>query len=136
MQSGSGAETQERGCNRPRAGWSAARGCGGAVALQAASLRAAAFYERLGFRRMRSGDDPLSLVPPGEDGWSPEILRVVAGRPESKEREMPWLLLEPARAGLGDAEHRGQLAGPEPALHRVGGGALAAQGRPRFPAVG
>jgi GNAT superfamily N-acetyltransferase len=77
--------------------WSAARGCGGAVALQAATLRAAAFYERFGFRRMRAEDGPLGLVPPGDGGWSPEILRVAAGRPGPKEQEMPWLVLAPSR---------------------------------------
>jgi GNAT superfamily N-acetyltransferase len=78
--------------------WSAARGCGGAVALQAATLRAAAFYERMGFRTMRQDDGPLGLVPPGEAGWSPEILRVAAGRPGPRDHEMPWLVLEPSRA--------------------------------------
>ena len=78
--------------------WSAVRGCGGAVALQAATLRAAAFYERLGFRRMRPEDRPLALVPPGDEGWSPEILRVAAGRPGLREHEMPWLFLEAGRA--------------------------------------
>lgn len=76
--------------------WSAARGCGGAVSLQAATLRAAAFYERLGFRRMRPEDGPLALVPPGDAGWSPEIQRVASGRPGPREHEMPWLLLEPS----------------------------------------
>ena len=66
--------------------------------VPAATLRAAAFYERLGFRRMCPDDGPLSLVPPGDGGWSPEILRVAAGRPGSKEREMPLLLLEPGRS--------------------------------------
>jgi len=78
--------------------WSAARGCGGAVALQAATLRAATFYERMGFRPIRPDDGPLGLVPPGDAGWSPEILRVAAGRPGPKEREMPWLLLAPRQA--------------------------------------
>jgi GNAT superfamily N-acetyltransferase len=78
--------------------WSAARGCGGAVALQAATLRAVTFYERMGFREMRQDDGPLGLVPPGDGGWSPEILRVATGRPGPKEREMPWLVLQPSGA--------------------------------------
>jgi GNAT superfamily N-acetyltransferase len=78
--------------------WSERRGCGGAVALQAATLRAAAFYERLGFRPMGSDDQPLSLVPPGEGGWSASILRLARGRPDAEERRSPWMLLEPSRA--------------------------------------
>jgi GNAT superfamily N-acetyltransferase len=90
--------------------WSAARGFGGAVALQAATLRAAAFYDRLGFRPMRPDDDPLGLVPAGERGWSASILRVATGRPGAEERASPWMLLEPravrpavpaARAAIG-----------------------------------
>ena len=78
--------------------WSAARGAGGAVALQAATVRAAAFYERLGFRPMRADDAPLSLVPAGEAGFSPSVLRLALGRPGPEERESPWMLLEPRRA--------------------------------------
>jgi hypothetical protein len=77
--------------------WSARRGCGGAVALQAATLRAAAFYERLRFRAMRADDDPLSIVPAGNAGWSASILRLAGGRPGVEERESPWMVL-PARA--------------------------------------
>jgi hypothetical protein len=73
--------------------WSARRGRGGAVALQAATLRAAAFYERLGFRAMQPDDAPLSLVPPGEAGWSTSILRLAGGRPGAEERASPWMLL-------------------------------------------
>jgi hypothetical protein len=76
--------------------WSARRGLGGAVALQAATLRSATFYERLGFRTLRRDDDPLSLVPPGDAGWSPSILRLAGGRPGAEERESPWMVL-PAR---------------------------------------
>jgi hypothetical protein len=47
---------------------------------------------------MRPEDGPLGLVPPGDAGWSPEILRVAAGRPGPREREMPWLGLEPSRS--------------------------------------
>lgn len=114
--------------------WSVARGCGGAVALQAASLRAAAFYERLGFRRVRPDDEPLLLVPPGDTGWSPEILRVAAGRPGPKEREMPWLVLEAARASREEAtlvHGRGR----EPVDDRVAG-ALERRRRMGVPAVG
>jgi hypothetical protein len=78
--------------------WSAARGCGGAVALQAATSRAAAFYERLGFRALRAEDDPLSLVPAGDAGWSASILRLARGRPGPEERESPWMVLEPRPA--------------------------------------
>lgn len=90
--------------------WSVARGCGGAVALQAATLRAATFYERLGFRRMHAADGPLGLVPSGASGWSPEILRVAAGQPGPKEHDMPWLYLEPGRA----------FAAPRPMMPAVG----------------
>jgi hypothetical protein len=82
--------------------WSVARGCGGAVALQAATLRAAQFYDRLGFRPMGPGDAPLRLVPPGERGWSTSILRLATGRPEREERESPWMLLE-ARVARAEA---------------------------------
>lgn len=78
--------------------WSARRGCGGAVALQAGSLRAAAFYDRLGFRPMRPDDDPLSLVPPGDRGWSSSVLRIATGGPGDEERHSPWLLLDAHRA--------------------------------------
>jgi GNAT superfamily N-acetyltransferase len=83
--------------------WSASRGCGGAVALQAATSRAAAFYLRLGFRPMRSEDEPLSHVPRGDAGWSPSILRLARGLPGAEERDSPWMLLEPrpARAEAG-----------------------------------
>jgi hypothetical protein len=74
--------------------WSAARGCGGVVALQSATLRAASFYERLGFRLMRADDDPLSLVPRGDDGWSPSILRLAHGHAGAEEHRSPWMLLE------------------------------------------
>jgi hypothetical protein len=117
-------------------GWSAARGCGGAVALQAASLRAAAFYERLGFRWMRCEDEPLSLVPPGDDGWSPEIQRVAAGRAGAREREMPWLLLDAAREARGAAEHVVPRGGLEPGSQPRASGGIHAQERPRIPAVG
>jgi hypothetical protein len=64
------------------------------VALQAATLRAAAFYERLGLRPMRADDDPLSLVPRGDSGWSPSILRLADGHPGPEEHRSPWMLLE------------------------------------------
>jgi hypothetical protein len=85
--------------------WSARRGCGGAVALQAATLRAAEFYDRLGFRTMGAGDEPLRLVPPGERGWSPSVLRLATGRPGREERDSPWLLLE-AQAARAEAPAR------------------------------
>jgi hypothetical protein len=80
--------------------WSAARGCGGAVALQAATSRASAFYERLGFRALRAEDEPLSLVPAGDAGWSASILRLARGRPGPEERESPWMVLEPRPAAV------------------------------------
>lgn len=78
--------------------WSLRRGRGGTVALQSATLRAAEFYERLGFRLMRPADAPLSLVPPGEGGWSSSVMRLARGRPGAEERESPWMLLEPRAA--------------------------------------
>lgn len=78
--------------------WSRRRGCRGTIALQAENARAVAFYERLGFREIRPEDDPLSLVPKGDDGWSTSILRVARGRPGTEERRSPWLLLAPRRA--------------------------------------
>ncbi|HET9596009.1 MAG TPA: N-acetyltransferase [Anaeromyxobacteraceae bacterium] len=80
------------------AAWSRARGCGGAVALQAGNPRCAEIYDHLGFRELRPEDDPLALVPQGARGWSPEILRVAAGRPGPAERRRPWLVLPGARA--------------------------------------
>jgi hypothetical protein len=74
--------------------WSAGRGCGGVVALQAATSLAAAFYERLGFRQMGAGDDPLSLVPRGESGWSSSVLRLASGRAGPEDGKSPWMLLE------------------------------------------
>jgi hypothetical protein len=84
--------------------WSVARGCGGAVALQAANAGAVEFYERLGFRAMRADDDPLAIVPPGDAGWSPSILRVACGRPGAEERRTPWMLLEASGARRTAAE--------------------------------
>ncbi len=94
--------------------WSRRRGCRGRVALQAGSLGALRFYERFGFRRMVPSDRPLSLVPPGENGFSPEILRVAAGTPGAEEERSPWLLLEPessfATAGAGPRSWRSASA--------------------------
>jgi GNAT superfamily N-acetyltransferase len=75
--------------------WSARRGCGPRVALQSDNPRAVAFYERIGFHAMTPADDPLSLVPPGERGWSPAVVRVAQGRPGVEERRSPWLVLDP-----------------------------------------
>ncbi len=74
--------------------WSAARGCGGRVALQAENPRAAAFYARLGFRAIEISDEPLSLVPSGDRGWSPSILRVARGAPGPEEARSPWVVLD------------------------------------------
>lgn len=78
--------------------WSRLRGCGGRVALQAENPRTLRFYERIGFRRMAPEDGPLTLVPPGESGWSPEILRVAQGCPGPDEERAPWLVLDPVPA--------------------------------------
>jgi len=78
--------------------WSQLRGCGGRVALQAENPRTLRFYERIGFRRMAPGDEPLALVPRGESGWSPEILRVAQGCPGPDEERAPWLVLDPVHA--------------------------------------
>ncbi len=75
--------------------WSRRRGCGGRVALQAENIRTLEFYERLGFSRMQSSDRPLSLVPSGDDGWSPSILRVARDMTGPEEERSPWLVLEP-----------------------------------------
>lgn len=78
--------------------WSRLRGCGGAVALQAANQRVVGFYDHLGFREMRPEDRPLALVPRGDAGWSRSITRVARGRRGAEERRCPWLLLEARRA--------------------------------------
>ncbi|HSN14272.1 MAG TPA: GNAT family N-acetyltransferase [Anaeromyxobacteraceae bacterium] len=83
--------------------WSARRGTGGRVALQAENARAGAFYERLGFRPLLPGDEPLAMVPPGEQGWSPAILRLAMGRPTAEEVRSPWLVLDPLRLRAGAA---------------------------------
>ncbi|HTP29010.1 MAG TPA: GNAT family N-acetyltransferase [Anaeromyxobacteraceae bacterium] len=86
--------------------WSLARGCAGRVALQAENPRAFRYYERTGFRRMMPEDEPLGLVPRGESGWSPEILRVARGCPGPDEDRSPWLvfdLLRGARRALTSA---------------------------------
>ena len=75
--------------------WSLARGCAGRVALQADNPRALRYYERMGFRRMTPEHQPLALVPQGDSGWSPEILRIARGRPGPDEERAPWLLLDP-----------------------------------------
>lgn len=83
--------------------WSRRRGCGGRVALQAENARSMGFYERVGFRRMAAGDRPLSLVPPGDRGWSPSIVRLALGVPGPEEEQSPWLVLEPPRCSLHEA---------------------------------
>lgn len=74
-----------------------ATGHGGRVALQAENPRCLHHYFRLGFELMRPSDLPLTLVPRGEHGWSPEVLRVARGQLGPAERASPWLLLDPAR---------------------------------------
>ncbi len=78
--------------------WSRLRGCAGRVALQAENPRTLRFYARIGFRRMAADDAPLTLVPRGESGWSPEILRVAQGCPGPDEERAPWLVLDPVSA--------------------------------------
>jgi GNAT superfamily N-acetyltransferase len=75
--------------------WSRRRGCRGRVALQAGSRCSMGFYERLGFRLLEPTDHPLTLVPQGEHGWSPEVLRVAKGTPGPDEERSPWLVVEP-----------------------------------------
>ncbi len=72
-------------------------GRGGRVALQAENPRALAIYERLGFQRMQPSDAPLALVPRGEDGWSPAVLRLAQKKASREDAESPWMLLDPAR---------------------------------------
>lgn len=74
------------------------RGCRGRVALQAENVRTLPFYERLGFYRMSPADRPLTLVPPGEKGWSPSIVRVALGQPGPEEETSPWLVLDPSQS--------------------------------------
>ena len=80
--------------------WSRARRCGGRVSLQAENVRTLGFYERIGFRLMQPTHDPLSLVPRGENGWSPPVLRLAAGKPLPSDGQSPWLVLEPGQANL------------------------------------
>ncbi|BDG06257.1 GNAT family N-acetyltransferase [Anaeromyxobacter oryzae] len=72
-------------------------GRGGRVALQAENPRALAVYERLGFQRMQPSDAPLALVPRGEDGWSPAVLRLAQKKASREDAESPWMLLDPDR---------------------------------------
>jgi hypothetical protein len=73
------------------------RGCLGRVSLQAENPRTLPFYERFGFHRMSLADRPLTLVPPGEYGWSPSLLRVALGTPGPEEARSPWLVLDAGR---------------------------------------
>jgi GNAT superfamily N-acetyltransferase len=72
-------------------------GRGGRVALQAENPRALALYERLGFQRMQPSDAPLALVPRGEDGWSPAVLRLAQKKASREDAQSPWMLLDPER---------------------------------------
>lgn len=72
-------------------------GQGGRVALQAENPRALAVYERLGFERMLPSDAPLALVPRGDDGWSPAVIRLARKRASREDAASPWLLRDPAR---------------------------------------
>jgi hypothetical protein len=74
-----------------------AAGHRGRVTLQAENPRCLHHYLRLGFEPMRPSDLPLTLVPRGAHGWSPEVLRVARGQLGPAERASPWLLLDPSR---------------------------------------
>ena len=76
---------------------SAAGGHGGRLALQAENPRCLEHYLRLGFAPMSAHDDPFSLVPRGERGFSPSVLRMARGQPGPEERATPWLVLDPRR---------------------------------------
>lgn len=78
-------------------------GAGGQVSLQAENPRSLELYERLGFVQMRPSDAPLALVPRGEHGWSPSILRLARGEAGPEEARAPWMLLDPSRANASRA---------------------------------
>jgi hypothetical protein len=84
---------------------SRASGAGGRISLQAENPRCLGVYERLGFAPMRPSDAPLSLVPPGEHGWSESVIRLARGAPLPGDARTPWLLLDPARVSLGAVTH-------------------------------
>jgi len=98
---------------------SAAR-AGGRVALQAENPRCVEFYLRLGFARMCPSDAPLALIPRGEKGWSPGVLRLARGAPGPDERRAPWMLLDPGRL---------QPTGARAARFLAAASTLAAEGR-------
>jgi hypothetical protein len=76
---------------------SRAQGGGGRVALQAENARSLTAYQRMGFTPIRPSDVPLALVPRGEHGWSPAVLRLARGVAGPEERRTPWLVRDPAR---------------------------------------
>jgi len=92
-----------------------ASGGHGRVALQAENPRSLAYYERLGFARIRPSDGPLGLVPRGGTGWSPPVLRLARGEPGPQERSSPWLVLDPERLAATAAI---RVAGPPAASRR------------------
>jgi GNAT superfamily N-acetyltransferase len=73
-------------------------GHGGRLALQAENPRCLEHYLKLGFAPMAATDDPFSLVPRGERGWSAPVLRLARGQPGPEEQAAPWLVLDPARS--------------------------------------
>jgi GNAT superfamily N-acetyltransferase len=74
-----------------------ASGAGGRVALQAENPRSLEVYQRLGFAPIRPSDAPLGLVPRGEHGWSPPVVRLARGEAGPEEQRSPWLVLDPER---------------------------------------
>lgn len=94
---------------------SARAGHGGRVALQAENPRCLEHYRRIGFEPMRPSDLPLTLVPKGDKGWSPEALRVARGQCGPEEARAPWLLLDPGRriAGVRRVARARPAAGAE-----------------------
>lgn len=90
-------------------------GRNGRVALQAENPRALEIYERLGFQLMQPSDAPLALVPRGEDGWSPAVLRLAQKKASREDAESPWMLLDPDRPPrLAAVPARGRRASSAP----------------------
>jgi hypothetical protein len=94
--------------------WSRASGRAGRVALQAENPRALALYERLGFTPMRPSDAPLALVPRGDRGYSPSVIRLAQGRAAPHDLASPWMLLDPSRRAARAAGARAALGAPAP----------------------
>ena len=78
---------------------SLATGLGGRVSLQAENPRCLAFYEHLGFAPVRASDQPRALVPRREGWWTTPVARLGAGVETLEDRQSPWMIFDPARAG-------------------------------------